>query len=238
MEAEAIRRYGLKQPIAVIPNGVDVPDDNVVHSRELMELRFSRLRERRWLLFMGRLDPKKGVDILLDAWRSLHRDFPDWHLVIAGPDLVGLTATLVATVSGNDFLRKSITFTGMLDGELKRSALANADVFILPTLSENFGIAVAEALAFGTPVVTTTAAPWADIVAYDCGWWVAPERAEITDALRSAMSRSPDQLGAQGQRGRQLVSERYSWDSVGSLMVNVYRWILSGGIVPECVRES
>ena len=146
-------------------------------------------------------------------------------------------AGLEATVAGNHSLQESVTFTGMLEGECKRAALANADLFVLPTRSENFGIAVAEALASGTPVVTTTAAPWAELVSYECGWWVAPDEAAITDALRAAMSLTPGQLSVLGQNGRKLAEERLSWNSIGSRWIEVYRWILWGGSAPDCVRE-
>ena len=238
MEAEGIRRYGLKQPIAVIANGVYLPGEQTMPSRELLEARFPRLRKRRWLLYMGRLDSKKGLDMLLDAWRSLHGELPAWQLIIAGPDLGGLRAALEASVADDPVLAASVCFAGMLDGELKRSALAGAELFVLPTRSENFGIAVAEALACGVPVVTTTAAPWADLVPNQCGWWVAPESPAITEALRSAMRQTSGDLRAMGQRGRQYAAERFSWDSIGTRMADVYRWIVSKGPVPACVRES
>ena len=237
-EAEAIRRYGLTQPIAVIPNGVAMPDDCAVTSPESLEARFPRLKNRRWLLYMGRLHPKKGLDMLLEAWRMLAPDFPEWHLVIAGPDLVGHGAELEATVAGDRRLRESITFAGMLEGSPKRSALDHAELFVLPTRAENFGIAVAEALAHGVPVVTTTTAPWFDLVTRECGWWVSPESRAIAEALRSAMKRTPGELQAMGERGRHYAAEQFSWDSIGARMADVYRWIITGGPVPACVRKS
>ena len=238
MEADAIRSYGLMQPIAVIPNGVEAAGTRGQDPRHCLEERYPGLRGRRWMLFMGRLDRKKGLDMLLDAWPALCRDFPTWHLIIAGPDIVGLRRTLEATAAQSESVKSSITFTGMLEGHMKRSALGNADVFVLPTRSENFGIAIAEALAFGTPVVTTTAAPWSDIVTYDCGWWVEPNSASLSGALRSAMSCSREELAERGRRGRRLIAEKFTWDSVGTHMAQVYRWILSGGAAPACVRET
>lgn len=237
MEAEAIRRYGLKQPIAVVPNGVTIPEAHA-SLRGGFEVRFSELKGRRFLLYMGRLDPKKGLDLLLEAWAILQADFSSWHLVIAGPDLTGYSTALKATISNNRALLNSITFAGMVEGTLKSSLLTHADLFVLPTRSENFGIAVAEALAHGVPVVTTTAAPWADLVSRACGWWVAPESAFITNALRSAMQLPPSDLKAMGERGRRYVAEQFSWDFVGQRMTEVYRWIVAGGPLPASVHKS
>lgn len=238
MEAEAIRRYGLKQPIAVISNGIELPDSDATLPRALVEDRLPGLRGRRAVLFMGRLHPKKGLDMLIGAWSTLQRDIPGWHLVIAGPDQGGLRGELEAAVARDSTIRDNVTFSGMLEGTLKDAVLDHADVFVLPTRSENFGMAIAEALAHGVPVVTTTAAPWPDLVTYDCGWWVAPEPKAITEALRSAMLRTPEERRAMGARGRRYASERFSWDSVGAQMVEMYRWVVTGGAVPSCVRES
>jgi glycosyltransferase involved in cell wall biosynthesis len=237
MEADAIRNHGLAQPVAVVPNGVEVPNEKGQVARGPLESRFPELRGRRWLLFMGRLHAKKGLDLLLDAWGRLHRNVRDWHMVICGPDLDGLRSELERRIAG-DALAASITLTGMLEGAEKESALANADLFVLPTRSENFGNAVAEALAHGTPVVTTTAAPWSDLVTHRCGWWVPPEAAAIEAALRAAMDLPRDHLAAMGARGRQIMVERYGWDAIATQMARVYAWIAHGGPAPDCVRHS
>lgn len=236
LEAESIRRYGLRQPIAVLPNGVDLPQAGAAPSRELLERRFPELHGKRWLLFLGRLDPKKGLDLLLDSWRELGPGHPDWRLLIAGPDLAGYGAKLVAAVAAESVLGERTTFTGMLEGAEKSAALAHAELFVLPTRGENFGVAVAEALAHRTPVLTTTAAPWSELVSHDCGWWVAPKREALGAALAVALAQSAGELARRGVNGTALVRERYSWDSIGERWVEVYRWLLSGGHPPASVR--
>lgn len=236
LEAESIRRYGLTQPIAVLPNGIDIPQAGEAPSRAILESRFQELRGRRWLLFFGRLDPKKGLDTLIERWRELGPRFPDWRLIVAGPDLGGYGARMVTVVTADLQLRSRTTFTGMLEGVEKSAALAHSELFVLPTRGENFGIAVAEALAHGTPVVTTTAAPWEDLIRRECGWWVAPEAGAIGAALEAAMSMPANELDEMGQRGRKWVGECFSWDSIGERWVEVYRWILQGGTPPACVR--
>ena len=143
---------------------------------------------------------------------------------------------MIAAVASAPELLSRTTFTGMLEGEEKRAALAHAELFVLPTHGENFGIAVAESLAHGTPVVTTTAAPWEALVRRDCGWWVEPEGNAIKGALEMALSLPASELSRMGENGRELVREQFSWDSIGAQWVEVYRWILSGGKPPGCVR--
>jgi glycosyltransferase involved in cell wall biosynthesis len=238
LEADAIRSYGLRQPIAVIPNGVEIPDASDRAAREALEGRYPQLRDRRWLLFLGRIHPKKGIDMLLEAWRNLHPEFPSWHLIVAGPDLANFGAELATAVRRDGRTLDGVTFVGMLKAGLKRSALDNASLFVLPTRSENFGIAIAEALAAGIPVVTTTAAPWSHLASLNCGWWVASETAAIANALREGMAKSAPELEAMGKRGREFVSKRYAWEAIGEQMADVYRWLIDGGCVPPCVREA
>ena len=237
-EADSIRHYGLRQPIAVLPNGVDLPA-GPAPPRAILERRFPELTGARWLLFLGRLDPKKGLDVLLEIWRGLAPRHPDWRLVVAGPDLEGFGARMVRRVRADSGLRERVTFTGMLEGEEKRAALEQSELFVLPTLGENFGIAVAEALAHGTPVVTTTAAPWRELVGRECGWWVEPPPATgaLRTALEIALRLSPGELSEMGFRGRDLVDENYGWSSIGDSWMRTYRWVLEGGAPPSWVLE-
>ena len=236
LEAESIRRYGLKQSIVVLPNGVDLPKEDHIPAREVLEKRFPQLRGKRWLLFMGRLDPKKGLDLLTALWRELGPQFPQWHLLVAGPDISGFGAKLAGLVDAESELRERTTFTGMLAGADKSAALAHSELFVLPTHGENFGLTVAESLAHGTPVVTTTAAPWADLTRFDCGWWVLPEEGAIRSALEMAMNSPREALSRMGERGRAMVRDQFSWSSIAGRWVEVYRWLIEGGDQPPSVR--
>jgi len=236
-EAKAIRAAGLAQPIAVIPNGVDVPDAARLPGRERLERSYPALADREWLLFMARLHPVKGLAELLRVWHSLAPQFPRWQLVVAGPDFEGHGVEVrrrAATLGLSD----RITFTGMLSGEDKACALANAGVLVLPTHSENFGIVVAEALAHGTPAITTRAAPWQELQEARCGWWVEDREDALHAALVEAISLAPEQRSEMGARGRALVAQRYSWARVGSEMKAAYQWILGAGPRPSCVQDS
>lgn len=236
-EADSIRAAGLAQPIAVIPNGVDLPDLSSLPARAVLERAHPALAQRRWLLFMSRLHPKKGLVELVRAWGRLASRFPQWQLLVAGPDLDGHGAEVRALVASLG-LSDRVTFAGMLAGDEKASALAHADLMVLPTHAENFGIVVAEALAHGTPVMTTRAAPWEELRERNCGWWIEDSGEALHAALEGAMALAPARLGEMGSRGRALVSERYDWNGIASAMKAAYAWLCESGPRPDCVREA
>lgn len=234
-EVNSIRRLGFKQPIALIPNGVYCPDLSEQHSREILTQIYPKLSSQKWLLFLSRIHPKKGLDNLLQVWQNLAAQFPDWHLVIAGPDQIGYQAKL-ESLTAELRIEKRVTFTGMLSGEKKKAALGNADLFVLPTHSENFGIAVAEALAHAIPAVTTKGAPWQDLSTYECGWWIDNNREALARALTEGMQLSSQERQVMGLKGRNLVETKYSWDSIAKEMLSVYHWILGSGAPPSCIQ--
>jgi glycosyltransferase involved in cell wall biosynthesis len=211
-ELESIRRLGVRTPVAVMPNGVDLPS-SVAHSQA---------RERKFL-FLSRIHPIKGLPDLVAAWALVRQ--PGWRLVIAGPDEDGHLEEIRAQIDALG-LRSDFDFTGLVTGDRKEALFAEADVFVLPTYSENFGIAVAEALARGVPVITTTGAPWEDLETWRCGWWVKPGVDSIGRALVAAMNASRAELTEMGQRGVQLVKEKYSWDQIGRSALKAYQWML------------
>ena len=233
-ELKSIRQLGFSQPIAVIPIGLDVPDLSSKPDKTLLTNQFPELQDKQWLLFLSRIHPKKGIDNLLYSWKSIANQFPHWHLVIAGPDLTGYQLEIDKLTSELN-LTSRVTFTGMLTGEIKASALANADLFVLPTHSENFGIVIAESLAYGVPVITTKETPWQDLETYNCGWWIDDQPQILTHALTQALNLSSQELEKMGKKGRDLILEKYSWDIVAKNMKNVYNWILTGGTLPSCI---
>jgi glycosyltransferase involved in cell wall biosynthesis len=234
-ELESLRALGVRQPVAVIPNGIDVPEAVNIPVREILEERFPALKNRRWLLFMSRLHPKKGVFELLAAWRGLEKKIPDWHLILAGPDSEGHGDKLRQAVLA-DGLSRRVTFTGVLSGDDKTCALGNAGLFVLPTHSENFGLVIGEALACGTPVITTQAAPWRDLETHHCGWWIENKPEALAAALLPAMSLADEQLQEMGRNGRQLVVDKYGWWRVGEQMKAAYLWCCGRATMPDCVN--
>ena len=227
-EAATLRARGLHQPICVIPNGIQMPR---VRPEDTPPSGSKRTRR---LAFLSRIHPKKGLPMLLAAWRTLHADFPGWQLEVAGTDENGHEGELkrLATAFG---IQDSILFLGPLYGEAKETFMRGSDLFVLPTLSENFGIVVAEALAHGTPVITTKGAPWQVLEAQGAGWWTDIDETALSNALRNAMSASDDERRVMGQRGQRLVAERYSIDHVGKQMLRVYEWLTGAADRPDCV---
>ncbi|MEB3280971.1 MAG: glycosyltransferase [Lyngbya sp.] len=234
-ELQSIRRLGYKQPIALIPNGITIPSLDNLPSREVLNQVFPQLSDKKWLLFLSRLHPKKGIDNLLYVWQSLINQFPNWHLIIAGPDLIGYRAKLESLTTQLG-LTKQVTFTGMLSGELKIAALSQSNLFVLPTHSENFGIAIAESLAYGVPAITTKGAPWKDLIEYHCGWWIDDHQKALKEALLEAMKLSDQERQDMGSRGRIMVENKYSWSVIAEEMSKVYHWILGDGDHPSCIH--
>ena len=164
-EAAAIRKLGMRQPIAVIPNGVLVPE---VGGREATRSR------ARTVLFMSRIHPKKGLIDLVEAWANLGKT--EWRLVIAGPDEDGYRRVVEEAVARSG-AGATVRFAGHVEGAAKDELLRSAHVFVLPSYSENFGIVVGEALAHAVPVITTTATPWECLESERCGCGSTPAQA-------------------------------------------------------------
>ena len=188
-EAQALRSAGLRAPIAVIPNGVEVPPETVRQPRPT--------EAPRRALFLSRVHPKKGLPLLLDAWAGVRP--AGWELTIAGPDEGGHQAQLEKQAARLGL--GEVSFLGPVADDKKWDLYRSADLFVLPTYSENFGVVVAEALAAGVPVLTTTGAPWAELEAHRAGWWVEPAPRPLAEALRAAVGLSDAECTAMGERG-------------------------------------
>lgn len=227
-EASDYRQFGLTNPIAVIPNGVDIPTGI---SPELFLARFPALREKRLLLFLGRIHFKKGLDILAEAWATVSRAYPAAHLVLAGPDFEGTQVKISGRLAalGAD---RATTFTGMLPGAEKWSALAAAECFVLPSYSEGLSVSVLEAMGMGKPVIVTKQCNLPEVASHECGWTIEPRTAELASALEAVLRATAHARSLFGNNGRRLVADRYSWPAIGQQMADLYSW-LGGGAHPS-----
>lgn len=226
VEYAEIRAMGLTAPVAVIPNGIDLPAEQDRVS----------ISETRTLLFLSRIHPIKGIDMLLEAWRRIHAQHPEWELKIVGRGEPAHVREVIALADSLALDR--VSFPGPVYGEAKSSAYRDADLFVLPTHSENFGMVVAEALAHGCPAVVSRGAPWAGLELEKCGWWVSNDTDSLTQALDAAMCLSKNELARMGMRGREWMQRDYSWVAIAERMASSYAWLLEGGSAPRCVRES
>jgi glycosyltransferase involved in cell wall biosynthesis len=230
-EVDDYRRLGLTNPIAIVPSGVEVPP---CVKADLFWERYPHLAGKRIVLFLGRLHQKKGLHLLLKAWSQIAQRTDRDHLVTAGPDSDNMRASLESMVNELD-LRSSVTFAGMMSGESKWAALAAATLFVLPSFSEGFSVAVLEALAMGLPSIVTLPCHIPEVAAHNCGWVVQPAVEPIQDALEKFLRLSSFEAISMGKRGRELASQRFHWSVVGKQMAEVYDW-LNGGPKPSTVE--
>ncbi|TNC82145.1 MAG: glycosyltransferase [Oleiphilus sp.] len=222
-EYEDIRRFGLKQPVILLPNGIDVPEEKPKSSA----------RSRYRLVYLGRIHAQKGIEKLLAIWPELARRHEDWECVLCGP---GDASYLKIVQSKVEAAGPRISLQPALYGAEKTGFLNTADLFILPSETENFGISVAEALAHEIPVVASQGAPWKEIVSRECGWWV-PNRAEdYVSALDHAMQLPCAVRREFGRRGRNWMLKDYAWQTISKQMRASYQWLRGVGPQPDCVR--
>lgn len=226
-EAADYRHFGLTNPIAIIPNGVDVPR---AASGDLFLDRFPELRGRRLVLFLGRIHFKKGLDILAEAWARICPAWPEAHLVLAGPDFENTQAEIAQRLADAGIAGR-VTFTGMLKGDLKWSALAAAECFVLPSYSEGLSVSVLEAMGMGKPVIVTKQCNLPEIAQHACGLVIDPRANQLESALASLLGASARERSSFGKNGASLVAERYSWPVIGEHMAALYSW-LGGGPRP------
>jgi poly(glycerol-phosphate) alpha-glucosyltransferase len=234
-EAENIRRYGLKNPIAIIPNGVDL--DESAPSPDAIVQKFPDLKGRRRLLFLSRLHPKKGLGNLLQAWQKLASNYKDWQLLIAGSGDAAYESEL-KTFSSDLISSKSVVFLGQVQGEMKKQTLAAADVFILPSFSEGFSVAILEAAGAALPVLLTPECNFPELARAKAALEITTDAAGIEKGLRQILELPDDQRRAMGQHGRDLIKKSYTWPAIAEQMCRVYDWLAGTATMPETVKVN
>jgi glycosyltransferase involved in cell wall biosynthesis len=232
-EARAIRAYGLPNPIFVIPNGIDLPRDAASSRPGWLE---ASGKDRRIVLFLGRLHPKKGLEHLLAAWRAVQGapGADDWLLVVAGWDQGGHEQHL-RRLAEDHGIGRFVRFFGPQFDRDKAASFAGADAFVLPSLSEGLPVAVLEAWSYGLPVLMTGACNLPDGFEAGAALPIGTDPAGIAAGLRRLFAMSDTERRTMGACGQALVRRRFAWRQVGADMAAVYEWVLGGGPPPACV---
>lgn len=223
VEYQEIRERGFKAPVVIIPNGIDLPELPLIQKNG---------GPMRTLLYLGRIHPIKGLDRLLGAWRRLQDAHPDWRLVVAGPG----EPAHVREVREMARALSRVEFPGAVYGAQKSAMYFEAELFVLPTHSENFGMVVAEALSHACPAVVSKGAPWSGLVDEDCGWWVENDVASLAETLDKAMGKEPGALAGMGNRGRAWMQREFGWKNIAERMSEAYGWIFEQGTPPPMLR--
>jgi glycosyltransferase involved in cell wall biosynthesis len=222
-ESAQIRAQGFRAPVAVIPNGIDLPEPAPAPPA-------GRLRT---LLYLGRLHPIKALDRLLAAWAQVAPRHPGWQLIIAGPGESPHVAPLKEQAAALALPR--ISFPGPVYGGAKAEAYRAASLFILPSRSENFGMSVAEALSHGVPAIVSRGAPWSGLEPERAGWWVENSVEGLAAALDSALPLSRATLAAMGARGRAWMARDFGWPGIAERMEAAYAFALGRAARPDWV---
>jgi glycosyltransferase involved in cell wall biosynthesis len=255
-EAKSIREFGLKNPIATIPNGIEIPEDRDLSSRYLAK--------KKIMLFLGRLHPKKGLENALRAWAASRSEaFPDskpsnWQFVIAGWDqgdhevrLKQLCEELelsFADVPAKQFLSLeassgqlsgfSVVFVGPVFGELKVQLLERANVFILPSFSEGLPMSILEAWAYELPVVMTDYCNLPEGFDAEAAIHIDTEVAGMSAGMMEMIACSEDELKGMGGNGLNLVKEKFTWPTIAAQMGELYQWVRGKASRPSFVQED
>jgi glycosyltransferase involved in cell wall biosynthesis len=209
--AESVAKFPRARAV-LVPNGVELPP------RRERRNGCGRLR----LLFLGRIDPKKGIENLLAACRRLNNLGQPWSLAIAGSGDPAYTASLQQNARDLG-LREQVSFVGEVRGQAKDDLFAASDLAVFPSHTENFAMVVAEALAHGIPVIASKGTPWSGVEAHGCGLWVENDPATLAAAIARIRCMP---LGEMGERGRRWMEEEFAWETVAREMLRLYGKLL------------
>jgi glycosyltransferase involved in cell wall biosynthesis len=227
-EAYKLKKLFPKKDIAVVPNGISL---DFFYADKDMSIEKKKNR----MLFLSQIIPIKGLERL---FRVIHeigiKKFIGWEFLIAGYEDKNHTVFLKKLIKELN-LSDLITFVGPMLGQKKIRIFDSADLFILPTYNENYGIVVAEALSRGVPVLTTKGTPWEELNSHDCGYWVDNNEEGIKKGLLKILQTSQTDLKAMGSRGKKLIKSKYLWSETSKRTIELYSWILNVGQKPDFI---
>jgi poly(glycerol-phosphate) alpha-glucosyltransferase len=234
-EARSFRNYGLRNPITIIPNGVEL--DGLPECREKYDLagEYPGLRDRKVILFLSRVHPKKGLPDLFQAWFKAKPRQNNWALLVVGPDELGHEAEL-RKMADDLAIGQDIVFAGPAYGERKSKLLASADAFVLPSHSEGFSMAVLEAAAAGLPILLTEECNFPELAAIGAAIEVPAGRSGVAEGISRFLALTDSERKQMGRRGLELVRQNYAWPAIARQMLEVYHWLAENGPRPDSIQ--
>lgn len=234
LEIEDFKRLNLKNPIAYIENGIGSQFINKKGDGKLFKEKYNIPKDKKVLLYLSRITPKKGLDMLLRAIFEMRNDFLDWILVIVGNDEFNYQAEvekMIEDLKLSDF----IYIIEPQIGEAKFNAFEASDFFILPSYSEGAPMVVVDALAYGLPVITTKSSSWKDLEEYKCGYWVDINKDAIKQSLLRMVALSDNHLFEYGENAKKLVINKYLWDEISKKTILLYNWMINKDLKPDFI---
>jgi glycosyltransferase involved in cell wall biosynthesis len=225
-ESDRILQMGFETPVAMIPNGIHTEEFKTLPERSQFVSRYPELKDKLIVLFLGRIQQKKGLDILARVFGNLVRTRDDVRLVVAGPDEDNTLTEIKIILKSYGALDKAV-FPGMLTGKHKLEALSAADVFALTSYSEGFSMALLEALSAGLPLVITDECNFPEVGDSRAGIVVRPNDSEIASAITSLLD-SADLRREMSDNARRLVRSNYTWEKIAEKMFTLYENVIAG----------
>jgi glycosyltransferase involved in cell wall biosynthesis len=220
-EAEQCRAYGIKSPAMILANGVDLPRIDASGQPADLRAEFGLPQDERLLLFLGRLFPKKGLDILIAALGQLIGTRDDITLLIAGHDAgTGYEHEVRTMLAACGVVHKA-RFLGELHGDRKFQVLRGVDAFALTSYSEGLPIAVLEAMAAARPVIVTPGCNIPEVKEHAAGWICEPDAPACAQTLQQAFEHEQE-LRRRGQNARRLIEQRFTWDRIAQSSLEIY----------------
>lgn len=224
-EMEGLRSLSINKPIAVIPNSYD--GTRIASGTYQDDSCFT-------IGYIGRLNPRKHVEKLIYALDSLKKEGICAKLVVIGSEVESYENFLKSETAKYE-LDKQVEFTGFLKDENKEDAIRKCHIFVFPSDFENWGNVVSDVMVRGIPAIATYGMPWEVLNDENCGWWIKNDQSIINQTLLRAYNQGFGQLRDMGERARRLILENYSVETIGTMLKELYSWIIYGGSKPDFV---
>jgi glycosyltransferase involved in cell wall biosynthesis len=229
-EVKSIAEFVDNKNIYCVPNGLNVEDFENLPGRSRLESLYPQIKGKRVILFLGRIHPKKGLDLLAQAFGRVAGEQGNVCLLIAGPNNDGYR-TQVEKILAAEGVSDKVIFTGMLTGSERLAALSGADIFALPSHSEGFSMSILEAMACGLPVIITKDCHFQEVEQMQAGKVIDGNLADLSEALIQLLADRPLCM-KMGSAGKKLVKDKYTWDKAADKMIGCYEEILNGQRIP------